>query len=659
MNKMKESYQKHSSIWNAIGLFLIYFLLMSAYKNATYFTDEGDNMLGAIALARGEKIYEGFFSQHLPMMYYLLYPFALLGVQSVVGFRLISYALLALCFVFIYCRYQKLIGKWPIICYGFCYIGIMVTGSAIGHTIVAEQFQSQYLVVLFLELYQFYKNKKLMKYSDIVIGLCIFLATTTAFVSIIPIAAFVVGMITIDIFYYIEIQHQFQVIKYIQTFFKKYYKVLLFTILPFIIFIFGLWITGTLNACYEQAFKLNTQVYSKYSGYSASPFQVMYSVFPNFIITFTNTIQSILKESLDRYIIFWFIYGIGVLSFIAYFIKKHLLFAIIGTIFILFCGNRTFTDFHAIPFFAATIIAILCFISNIQNKKIQQGILLSLCFLYFLGYTPYINHILEKPKTSKEKYPIINTLLEEGEYLYLNNLDTGGYIDTNMKPASSMYGLVPWFQELYEDKLIDDLTQNKPKVILYEPTANVWKYVYEDFAPKLDQFIKKNYTYVSEMNYWIKNDFLKEAEQKLGIKIPQYTTTYEERQVLNGILENSKLIQYFDAKDTILDAISIQIGTYNRSNYSTLTLRIMDNKKELTSITKQADQFIDNQFFYFDLEDVSLEKGKQYYIQIESEHTHINDYVTVYTSTLYDEKNYMEINGYAKPFSLNMNMYYK
>ena len=58
------------------------------------FEDEADNLLGAVLIARGARLYADYFSSHMPFVYYLSALPALLGAWTVDDFRLFSNALL-------------------------------------------------------------------------------------------------------------------------------------------------------------------------------------------------------------------------------------------------------------------------------------------------------------------------------------------------------------------------------------------------------------------------------------------------------------------------------------------------------------------------------------------------------------------------------------
>ena len=112
----------------------------------------------------------------------------------------------------------------------------------------------------------------------------------------------------------------------------------------------------------------------------------------------------------------------------------------------------------------------------------------------------------------------IQRLTGPEDTIYANTLNNTFYINADRFPASRMYNMVPWFADLFEDKAGEDLSHNQPKVIIYDPNGPVWDYVYEEFAPSVDQFIKENYTVmdICGPDFWVLNSYYDEAKEILS-----------------------------------------------------------------------------------------------------------------------------------------------
>ncbi len=646
---MKKFIKKNKNILICIGLFLIYFIFLLAFKNSEFFTDEGDNMLGGMTIARGGHIYNEFPSQHMPFMYYIMSIFSFIGIKGTIPLRLCFYALLSLIFVFIYIRYNKHIGKMPLIIYPIIYI-FTLANYRFGHNVLADHIEAQCLVILFLETYLFYKNKKLLKHSELIIGLSIFISIWSAFVSVIPILVIIVTLFTIDIKNYIK-EHK-KIKGYLKCFIKKYYKVLIFSIIPFIIALIPIIINGNLKTFYTQAFYINMKIYPKYNFYSS-----------NIILTSLKTIYNYINYNLEliknlRYDLTLIVNLVFLVMNVFFIInyKKNNIVTILLLIFILMSGNRGFSDFHAIPYFALSIISFLLIYKKIDKKIYYASIILILIILGF-RYFPLTENALKKSKKIDNK---IDKKISN-DYIYYYNLETYRYVDSNILPASKYTTIVPWFSELYEIDIIKDLEKTKPNIIYYEPSSGVWGYEYQKFAKKMDKYIKENYIFVSKYRFWILKDKKEEIEKKLNIKIADYTTSYNKLFVLNPIMENTKIEQTFKAEKDVLESIEIRFKTFKKINYSLVKLSILDEENTIKEITISAEKLKNEKYYKFNLNNLNLIKNKTYKIRIESIGSNNYDKITVYCTKDNDnfDNNHAIINGIEKKYDLDMNMYYK
>ena len=146
-------------ILTGIGLFLLYFILCSAYLNQGVFCDEVDNMVDGMVVADGGVVYRDFYSQHTPVMYYLCAIFRLLGASSIFQYRLFFYLTLSLIWVLMYLRYKNYVGKFAMALYPVVYAVTMCNFDGLGHMVLSEQIQSQAMVVMMIELLLFFQNK--------------------------------------------------------------------------------------------------------------------------------------------------------------------------------------------------------------------------------------------------------------------------------------------------------------------------------------------------------------------------------------------------------------------------------------------------------------------------------------------------------------------
>lgn len=651
-DKEIESVKKYKNLIIYIGLFGLYFILLLALKNLDFFADEADNMLGGITLANGGSIYKDFPSQHMPFMYYLMSIFIHIGIKGTIPLRICFYFLLSLIWVLIYKRYNEKIGKWPLFLYPIFYI-FMISNYQYGHCVLADHIEAQCMVVLLIELYLFNKNKKLLKYSDLFIGLSIYISIWSAFVSVIPIIFIVIAFFTVDIKKFINISNK-EKNSYFKYFIKEYYRILIFAIVPFIISMIPIIVSGSLSSFFEQAFYINLKIYPKYNLYSPNIIKtflkVIYNYF-NYMLSLIKTIPSDL--SLIPGVIFFVFNFIFVIK-----CKCSKILTISLFLFILMCGNREIYNFHAIPYFSVSIMAFLLIYKNIENKKILYLIIMISLFILVVRYIPSTKNILKRSLTPN--YEIDKKLTKSNNYIYYYDFATYKYIDSGIKPASRFVTIVPWFSELYEKDIIEEVKRNKPNVIYYSPVGNIWNYEYKDFAKNMDMYIKKNYTYVSQYKFWIMNDYIDEAEKILNMKIADYTTSYNKSFHLNPLLDNTTFEQVFKADNEKIDSIEVRFKTYGRINYSLIKFSILDDDKVLKEIIISADELNDEQYYKFKFDDVYFERNKDYKIKIQSINATNYDNVTIYCTEDNDEfdDNYALINGINKKYDFDMNIYY-
>ena len=628
----------------------ISFILLLTFRNNMEFCDECDNMLGGMTIARGGHIYGEFPSQHTPLMYYIMSVFSFIGVKGVVGLRICFYGLLSLIFGFIYSRYSKHIGKVPIILY--ILFGIVnYANFPLSYTITSEQIQSQALVIIFLELLLFIRNKKLLKHSELVICLSIFASIWTAVVSVIPCLAAIIIFIIFDIKYYIEKNKTIK--KYLKHFIVDYKKILIYGFMPFIIGLLIIFLTGNFSNFIYQAYYLNTDVYSKYTGYTSN----MGSTIINSFLTYFTSLFAYIKALPEHH--FWIIYIIillfNLVSLVINF-KKNKLASILLFIFIVLTGNRAFLGFHGIPFMMVTFINFFISIYVIKNKKIFWILAIGLLSLFSIKF---VRNIFQDNRINYNNYDLVYKLTKENNYVYFDNLDTCGYVNTGIKSASKITTLVPWFQEKYEKDVIKDLRKNKPIVIFFNPNSDIWGYEYGTFSKKLYNYIKENYIYFSKYDFWVLKEKENFAEKVSGDMIPEYTNTLYGSVKDIAVVDNLAFEEVFKSNTDYLKSIETRIITYDRNNDSIIKISILDkDNNEIYVNESNTKDIIPNSLLKIDT-DLNLKVDEEYKIKIETTKMDEKNYVGINTKKSNDTDDYLLINGEKQEFDLEYSLYYE
>ena len=257
----------------------------------------------------------------------------------------------------------------------------------------------------------------------------------------------------------------------------------------------------------------------------------------------------------------------------------------------------------------------------------------------------------------------VQSITEHENDVYYLNLMIENYVNTNRLPATRAMTIFPWFQDMFEDELLDDLKKNRPKVIAYAPTANVWEYVYQDYLEKIDPYIKENYTYANmirigyDYNTWIRNDYVEEVEKKLNIQIPDYTNSYGN---LVELPATTNIVSQLKFEQNHIDKIELKFNTYNRLNFSKVKIVLKNNdQKEVYSKTISASEIPQNSVYELAM-DIDVDTEKTYILEISNEEVFENNFVGLYGITLKNDnnENYIVLNNQKSDYELYMNIYY-
>jgi hypothetical protein len=549
-------------------LFIFFFLLFLPYRHLKGFLDENDNFLGGMVVASGGDVYSEYPSQHMPLMYYISAIFRVLGASSVYQFRIFSYLFLSALYIVIYVRYSKYFWKRTLIVYFASFIALLVSGdfAGNGHKFLAEQIQSQALVVLFLELILHLRQRKVLFESAInessllratfswgsilAISLGIFFSVGTAFVSVYSVTFYLIGLVLVETFSWRrQGKNSFQSV--VQATYRLSWLFVVIGI-PFLLLLTWYYFSKNLSNFYEQAYYLNTAVYSKYigglgtdkMGAALNPFYYYMTTFKEKLVSVFSGIISVIsqpsEDALKQYFrdINFLICVFFNVTFLTWnFRKSSLSFRLLGTgvvvLFLIQTGTRGFVGFHAMGYWAISLMMGCIFISEVFEvlnlKRLPSRLIQvsAFSFLFFCYFTPYgvvfsrnIRPIpadwgITKPVDPYEDY--IEKITTQSEKIYIQNMDhLYLYMNANRLPASHRTAIVPWFADLYEEQVVSDLSLIRPKLIIYDPKATVWGYVNEQFAPAVDRFILQNYALAPMgIPMWVRKDFLPQALEML------------------------------------------------------------------------------------------------------------------------------------------------
>lgn len=494
LNKNNKSIIKNGIIQSGI-LGIIVFLMMSAFVNVESFCDEIDNIVGGMLVNKGYNLYSDYYTQHTPLAYLLCTIFNIFQAGSVDQFRLIYYAVIAIFYSFVYLRYKDSFGKinmmlLPIIQIVF---GVMFASEFV--MILSDNIQAILLTVLFLEFLQYLKDEKLDFKRCIVVSFCIFCSFGVAFVSAYAIFAIVLGVFLKEILYWrknLNIS--------IKNMFTRYWKLVISCLIPFGLAFICLVFTHSLSEAYEQAFKFNTEVYPVYikDGYGSNIFQPFFIGISNLLQIIPNAIVGISKNENIVVEIAKLLLGIYTISIFINLIKnKKFLEVVTIALFISFSFTRTNEGFHEISAWFAILATTIIYtdfkqigiIKNVLNVLFITFVLISIS-AYFNLYTQNI-FISKKPVSEIEKEVIEKTVDGEKIFMDIYSYPTEYFVYKNRLPVNKLTFVLPWYLDWYELEVINDLSVNQPKIVIYDEDLKAWEISgYDDYFRKV---LNENY----------------------------------------------------------------------------------------------------------------------------------------------------------------------
>jgi len=174
-------------------------------------------------------------------------------------------------------------------------------------------------------------------------------------------------------------------------------------------------------------------------------------------------------------------------------------------------GGFGYTGFHSAPYFVVSLASLgwlIAFIYQPRRVRILATVFLLVFFLTctvpaYLRYTlpVYWRHVRSDPElfnlipvfaTSYDSE--VKALTKPGDLIWSAGVDGYIYINNRCRPASRIWGLVPWFVDAYSSEIILDIEKNRPKVIIFQSDGMVWGHALKDFGADLHRYIKTRYS---------------------------------------------------------------------------------------------------------------------------------------------------------------------
>lgn len=599
---------------------IIITVLFVPYLSLGQFSDEDDNILGGLSVANGQLIYVDFYSQHTPIMYYIMALMDWAGAQTLLEFRFYFYILLSMILVLLTGLYRKDFPKATFPIFAVFYVTLHAANYEYSYAILSEHISALCFIGVFAELWRAAHGNEITIKRWLLLGFYAFIAVGVAFVSI-----YFVAFAGIAILYLSFNMAEVSTIK--NT--KAIIVGIAIALIPSALFVSAYLISGSLDDFYAQAYVLNRESYLNYlpDFKGETVFSPVLAVPDNYLAYAMNAARGLYPWNAVTARDFINVIGNLVFIVLAFRVRKGL--GLISLLTLLTVPVRGMTGFHAIPYWAlsAFMLAYLCALLVERKSRLKNplntsfsairsvralriasiSIAISITTVMLIPYVvfaeaTYIRNIsLDRPKISNvnaanevSKRFLIENI--EGE-IFQTSIDVHTFVDTNQICEYHVCGLVPWVTDIYEAEILRKLEVNPPILIFHDPRNAVWSHVVEDFAPGIDGFIMRNY---EPLPYFVRGylpDFYENAfvlkSQKsrvmatlIGKDPGTFCLTRDPFVVPKDIpvgemTAGVKVEQSFTAKVAGLQSVAIPMADYQRENSSDIRVSLLDRSGKI------------------------------------------------------------------------------
>ena len=492
-----------------IVIFLL-FVLNSAYVS---YPDEFINVLGGVSINQGLIPYVHFFDHHVPFAWYLASFFLLFSFKSFILFRL-YFAIFTFLILFILAKWIKKKNEdlYPYYL-GFFFVYPMAGLYYWFHLYLADSlailFFSVTFWILITQTLSKSKDLKPLIISSFFIFLMNFSSLTFVYLSIALYIwlAYIIGF----------------------TNFKKLGVLILWSVLPYVLYLGYLFTTNSFKEFYFANFVYNTQLYINIPNYvrgsNFNPPKFAATIIYNFLQGYMPLLSKI--KHLDLYL------PTGVLAGMSSFVLFFLFFAknwILGIIYFFILsfsaprsGLKTFdeTDYQSGLFLILGIASSFVVLYMLRNLKKENNIfedlkrvsrfliavflIFTTVFLisnfygkFFLRYTQQMPSIFDSSQTKD----LIGSLIEDGDYFWIGPYEPNEIFYAGKGKIPGKYPtLLHQFREseTLKTEFIKQFENNTPKVIIYNNQASIFNTPSLEFGKFFMEWMSDKYTQLEDI----------------------------------------------------------------------------------------------------------------------------------------------------------------
>ena len=522
-SKKIEKYTLSRQRWKMFTVFALWVTLLLPFSSKAYFIDEIDNMIGGMSVASGLSIYGDYYSQHMPVSYYIFAIFRMLGANSIQDYRNMFFIMLAIIWIAMFIHYKKEFNIITMAIYPFLYVAAMARDPITTAAVVSDHLQAQGFVILLLEFLSYNRHRTLSWSNGGWISVAIILSFGTTFTSIYGVFIIAIGILVVGIKHCVI--EKYSISKIHSAIVVPFSKVAFCVLLPFGLLLIWYLATNNIDNFIYQAYVLNRSIYAKYNGsfgsnVIAAPITAISTWF--MMIWEGGLLQVLQLNSLGL------INLIFVIASIALFIKLQKQYGntvvVILVLFFSMSGIRSFEGFHAMPYFALSAMVMSMLFSEFNLKELpvmKQVMVVVVLVIMVVPYATYIRSArppLQKISEYGALADAIALITEENEFITIATLDYGIAVESNRTPINIGFE-VPWMYEALADDAFEKLIRYMPKVVVLNTGHTIWGHNLADYGPEGISFITDNYMQIDpNLGFlYVRNDYANEAKSILGI----------------------------------------------------------------------------------------------------------------------------------------------
>ncbi|GAA4060590.1 hypothetical protein GCM10023065_08300 [Microbacterium laevaniformans] len=523
-------------------MFAVTLAIHLTYLSRPTFLDEMDNMIGGNVVAQGGAVYTDFFSQHMPMAYWLS------GVGYAVGFtsfttqRFFVYAIFALLLALLYARNVRVFGRIPMLVVVVLVPMMHDANPELSYTVLSDNYQALFGLYLLFEVITMglRRDSSLRRWAMIATAAA--LSFSVAFVSVYYSAAVIVCAALLSV---LNDRHR---LTGARAWFRFVGLRALVTVVPFLLLVVSIALTGALHDAYRQAYVLNRTYYPQYlaDGFGANPLEPFFGGLTA-IATQTFTARG-LTETFSRELVYQF-------AFLVVFLLTCVFVCFVRPVLgvcIFWMGSLTATrgwsGFHSQPlwaFFVGTaglmvwlVIAWASQRSTAEARPKGARVMVAslvVAAIASVGSYPFARTTYENRDQlltrvvfpNPDRTALIEALVPPGEaYGELNINNVYDFVLTRRLPAGGISGVTPWFGDMFDEEMTNRVKSDPPVLFFSDEENLVWGHVVADHIPLLQAYLKENYTPVSvnapavSQGIFIRNDDVQRVLPLLQQRFP-------------------------------------------------------------------------------------------------------------------------------------------